>query len=639
MSIIAHATSFSYEAGILCYSTSTELRILDLNTSSAAETVINGKLFTQLKHQSMASEFSNLPYPRSMTIPAHTSNSMTVICQFGGPGPGHFLFAVRFDEEEPEEEPVDGGTSTTGRQKYQILLLDRLPSIHKLFVRQNSDYLYYGTYSAQGSHGHHEWLIRGFDLRTSQQITPQPLQLCDFVGSEIGSTVCFTLHDGYFYALTNQTSFESEEVDWTSYYHYIRFPVDTPEPELKIKMIWRRQHLEGPINDAWTDLSFQVDEQTGELLIVECRKEWIRGGSRSVRTYYTQAFERAEHLELWEALRHPPDDQLSRTLDQCSRSRWSEPVERIDKYVHTEFGGVEWTASGATKEYLRAKTKWNGYSFNARSFIDLVAEDMRVEGEWRPRERLRLRVVSSLENSSLVLDIDRPGGMRIREKRRDREGENICDSEEGFGPSRVYLWPAGEDDGDDDRAPLQALNDLLCPSGRAGDIKAVLGDQGIVYMAGGPLLQGGGGHRERALVFISFDPSWGFEGMKSWRSGTLVRPRRTAGLRERPDHGKNRKRRSEGEPRMGSVSRLDEDRGTRKVKRRKSQIDSGYVVDTSTDSAAAATSSTPPSASTAGPAVDSASKRPPSRNSDNGHPLVYTEPATYTQINQAFWFR
>ena len=114
----------------------------------------------------------------------------------------------------------------------------------------------------------------------------------DMVGSEIGSTICFEFHDGYFYALSNQTSFEVEEIDWTSFYHCIRFPLNSPckallEKTENDRSMWRRQHQEGPIDDRWTNLRLDRDESTGELRIVESRKEWYLGSSRSQRTYYT----------------------------------------------------------------------------------------------------------------------------------------------------------------------------------------------------------------------------------------------------------------------------------------------------------------------------------------------------------------
>lgn len=359
-----------------------------------------------------------------------------------------------------------------------------------------------GTHSAIGNHDHREWLLHRYDLQTSRPVTKEPLQLQNFFGSEIGSTACFTIYRDSFYALTTQTSFESEEVDWTSYYHFIKFAIDEPHPDLKIRVIWRRQHLEGPINDAWTDLGFQLDHNSGELLIVECRKEWLAGGSRSVRTYYTQPFHRAAHGELQDGLRHPPNDPLSRTLDAKSNSRWEAPWPRVDRYVHTEtqYGNVD-----GGKEYIRAKTKWNGYHYNAQAFVDLVTDEARVEGGWRRKERIRLRVVSRHELSPLV-----PGGefmdrerLVFRPRVRNKNGEEMKESEEAFSPSKVSLWPP-------DDAP-QGLHDMLCPGGRAGDVKAVLGDEGLVYMVGSPCEVES---LERALVFVSFDPTFGFQGMK-----------------------------------------------------------------------------------------------------------------------------
>lgn len=360
-------------------------------------------------------------------------------------------------------------------------------------------------------HDHHEWLLEVHDLDTGKVVSKEPLQLQNFYGSEIGSTACFTIFEGHFYAVTNQASLESEEVDWTSYYHFISFPLDEPVPDLRIQLIWRRQHLEGPINDAWTLLEFQHDHRTGESLIIECRKEWKNGGSRSFRTFYSQPFHRAQHQELADGLRHPPDDPLSSTLDKESNSRYEASRPRVEKHVHSEEG-----ASGDVREYIRAKTKWNGYCFNSQSFVDIVTEEYRVKDDWRPRERVKLRVVSREEVSPLVVDTISPrraGGLVVRPRKRDREGEEMLDGEDGFSASHISLWP--EDD-----AP-QSLQEILCPGGRVSEVHAVLGDEGLVYMAGPPVA---GGHGEKALVFVSFDPTFGFEGMTRL-DGTLVRPK------------------------------------------------------------------------------------------------------------------
>ena len=49
--------------------------------------------------------------------------------------------------------------------------------------------------------------------------------------------------------------------------------------------LWRREHREDPINDMWADLSIQGEEKCRPV-ILECRREWLDGGSENHRTYY-----------------------------------------------------------------------------------------------------------------------------------------------------------------------------------------------------------------------------------------------------------------------------------------------------------------------------------------------------------------
>ncbi|KAG4426957.1 hypothetical protein IFR05_017560, partial [Cadophora sp. M221] len=135
-----------------------------------------------------------------------------------------------------------------------------------------------------------KWVIHGYEYKTRKWYDHK-VHLPDMVGSEIGSTICFELYKDSFYALSNQTSFEVEEIDWTSFYHCIRFPLNSPCKALlektENKSMWRRQHQEGPIDDRWTSLRLDEDETTGDLRIIEARKEWYLGSSKSQRTYYT----------------------------------------------------------------------------------------------------------------------------------------------------------------------------------------------------------------------------------------------------------------------------------------------------------------------------------------------------------------
>lgn len=130
-------------------------------------------------------------------------------------------------------------------------------------------FLFYGTHSVRGewcNHEYREWIIQGIALEETKKFilpTPdgsvlhsekcEPIQLHGFAGSELGATACFKIHDGFFYTLTNCDAFGVIEVDYTSYYHCIRFPVDDPQALTcqAARRIFRRQHADGPVNDSW----------------------------------------------------------------------------------------------------------------------------------------------------------------------------------------------------------------------------------------------------------------------------------------------------------------------------------------------------------------------------------------------------
>ena len=68
-------------------------------------------------------------------------------------------------------------------------------------------------------------------------------------------------------------------------------------PDLTIKTIYRRQDVEGPINDAWTMLKLESEVgEKGGLFVLECRKEWLGGGSRQVRSWFVEGWDGAEHV-------------------------------------------------------------------------------------------------------------------------------------------------------------------------------------------------------------------------------------------------------------------------------------------------------------------------------------------------------
>ena len=242
------------------------IRILDLHNSASYEIVIS--IAGLLSHA--LSEISD--NSRGIFQVLYYSDNI-ISCLYKSNGPDSTAWLIAFNIQ----------TST-------IVLAKDLDSTDKIFVRHNQQFLYYGTHSEVGTDGYKKWVIYGYDLEKRKWFD-QRVHLPDMVGSEIGSTICFEFYKGYFYALSNQTSFEVEEIDWTSFYHCVRFPLESPCKELlektENKNMWRRQHQEGPIDDRWTSLRLDVDEGTGDIRIVESRKEWHLGSSKSWRTYYT----------------------------------------------------------------------------------------------------------------------------------------------------------------------------------------------------------------------------------------------------------------------------------------------------------------------------------------------------------------
>lgn len=163
------------------------------------------------------------------------------------------------------------------------------------------------------------------------------------------------------------------------------------------------------------------------------------------------------------------------------------------------------------RTYLKSKDKYRALE------QDYV---LTRDGNWRTQERLKLRVASRGQLPPIVSDPNPriPRGTMVRPQTKDREHNDIQDSENAYGPTTIITWPP-------DDAP-QALHDLLCPGGKVGELSVMVGDGvgGMVFTAGPPNMNG-----ERPLVFVSFDPTFGFLGMKRL-DGTAVQAQSKSGL-------------------------------------------------------------------------------------------------------------
>lgn len=527
VSVLAYTTTFAYQQGVVCYATKGDIRILDFNANRRVEKVLSSEALAERLPCTDDLRTTSKPVLKSLKILSYSDNLVVLLCRYGKDG--DYLSVV-------SAASTIGPTSNDNSAVFFI----PLRSTNKLFVRHDGRYLVYGTNSARGYHGHREWLLDVWDIQTSKVVTPEPLQLYNICGSDIGSTVCFVVFNGYFYGLTNQTSTDCEKVDWTSYYYFICFPLCRPDLKPKVHSLYRRQHIEGPIHDAWTRLEFQVDRHTGELLIVESRKEWINGGSHAVRACYTQPLRKAHDQDLDDPLCSSEGAPMATLTDEDSNPSSMKPSPRLTKYLHSESD-----ITGDKREYIRTKTKWDSHDFNSQSFIDLVTEDHVPQGEWRPRQQLKIRVVSRHQTNPLSPDSEGPDQ---RPQTADVGGKDIMDGQEQYSTSHCTVWPP-------DGTPSE-IHDILCPDGKVGELKASLGDEGVIYMAGP---ESGGNRKERPLVFVSFDPTFGFEGMRRL-DGNPARGKR-------PDygHGRNQKRKRTSSACFGQKKRTDLSTSARKT--------------------------------------------------------------------------
>lgn len=395
----------------------------------------------------------------------------------------------------------------------RVLKVLQLESSYKLFARHSAEYLYYGTYTAVGDHGHHEWEIRGTTFDNNKQFPQYPLQLQNFFGNDIGSTIAFEIHDKHFYAVSNQTSFEVEEIDWTSSYRCIRFPLDEPCREaMEINnRVYRRQHIEGPIHDSWTDLTIQFDGLTGKPLIVESRREWQKNSSRQLRTFYMTNFvaetesvaksaDGSPQPQASGALLLPENDSNTALIEPSDMPNYAPAQRQRNWKIHPEFA----PDCGSNRSFILAKTKFRAYNYASDAFLDLVEDDRCCNDSSVPpclRIRVGARRVAPLDWS--------PNGQTFA------SGSKACskapskpteDDDYGYRNCPIKMWPPSGSNCACSKRLHRILNPPL-PSDPANtkSITGVLDGRCLIYMVRpksyGPIDTPG------VIVMISFSRS------------------------------------------------------------------------------------------------------------------------------------
>ncbi|KAH8591883.1 hypothetical protein B0O99DRAFT_518761 [Bisporella sp. PMI_857] len=520
VAMVGLGDAFIYTNSVLGYVLDESIRVLDLHNSHQLEHVISiPKLLTQAlpENSSTRGIFRLLYYSYGIISSIYKSSDQD-----------ENVWLISFD--------IYAG---------EILIRQELASTDKILVRNNKEFLYYGTHSELGHDGYKKWVVHGYNFSTRKWFD-QKIHLPDVVGSEVYSTVCFEFYKDYFYAVSNQTSFEEEEIDWTSYYHCIRFPLDSPCQDLLERsdkeQMWRRQHQEGPIDDRWTNLRLDVDEIAGDIKIVESRKEWHLGTSKSQRSYYTTdiKFPETSHTdECYDTTGTGTTDSGVSSLASSSSStsatlvtssslvssgpskvphdRASLPNDPLIKLLQPEDNpfymppppryaqNIHRGQDGSSRPTVTlAKCRVRHYHTSAMTYFDLV--DDPLPEDLCCTQRLRLRAGSRKLGPPLVHPLN-PGEEGLGLLRKPPDDVDVA-IQEMYQEQQIQYWPPALD-------PKESNNDwdavyrLLNPSTHLGNVEGVMDERSLVYATGGC-------NAPRALIFIGFDPSIKLAGLKTW---------------------------------------------------------------------------------------------------------------------------
>jgi hypothetical protein len=520
VAIVGFGDGYAYTNGGLCYVLDDTLRVLDIHKSAYSEVVVHvPRLLREflLDTEQRTGRFLILYY-----------NEGIVSCLYTLP--------------EPEAEAY---LIVINIWKRRLLLAYVLDCAEKIFSRHNSKLLYYGVYTGNAWDNRKNWVLRGYRF-DEQKWFEQRIHLHDLIGSDIGSTICFEIHDEYFYALSNQTTAEVEEVDWTSFYHCMRFPIDSPCASLLEKTgldkyMWRRQHREGPLDDRWGNLSLNVDEATGELKIVETRKEFRAGASTSRRTYYTTKLIFPEKptegavsvptsvpsssslstidppannlLALTGAsssatssststvlgkqeLAALTNDRLALTLTPSDNPHWLTPQTRLPRNVH----------EGDDDLLVLFQTPFRYYNLSASTFVDMV--DDRSSLYSQSAQRLRLRTGSRR--------LDPPArdknGILVQHHSNSQAEEIMEGLDETFTALPVTLWPPEQDPYGQFDEGWDVIHKLLNPPTHIGSVEGTADERSLVYLTGSMDMP-------RAIILVNFDPAIKLRGLQKFRGG------------------------------------------------------------------------------------------------------------------------
>ena len=486
VAIMAHAESWIYEGGVLCYVRDLQLRVLDVHNSANSESVVD---LRALVHKAIP-ESRGLCSSKLRIKPLYYAHSIvSCICTLlAKSGSASWLLAFN---------PHTG----------QLITARPLESTSKIFVRNDARFLYYGTHSRYGEYDYCYWEISAFDLGAATWLDDK-LDVPEVMGADHGTTICFEIFGDYFYAVSNQAALEVEEVDWVSHYICFRFPISRDgfrKYERPRRRIWRRNQVEGVIDDRWYFMRLFKDEATGQLKVVESRKEWLGGRITARRTYYTTVIgdnfgKVRPGLTEDPRTRASPSDYgtthpSSLEVDKMHPAGATKPRPRDPNTVHPGDDNEK------TFMFTLGKCPMRSYHPSCQTFIDLVLVDN--PAPFDPNDQLiRIRGSSRRLRSSEDYAERRANRGRLPKTGELKLQEALDhDLEDLYTEEPVVFWPPEVNP----LIPDPALADLyavLSPKGYQGSIHGTWDERTLVYATGDDRPRG-----LKALVMVSWDPA------------------------------------------------------------------------------------------------------------------------------------
>ncbi|KAK1839803.1 F-box domain-containing protein [Colletotrichum chrysophilum] len=359
-----------------------------------------------------------------------------------------------------------------------------LPFRKKLFVRNNSNHLFCGTYSEIGDDDFTRWRLEHFDI-TNRKWTPGNISLRDVVGKDIGATVSFEIIDDYFYAVSSSTTSDNEFARM-SYYYGLRFPVSSlTSRDLQVmskKAMRRRDYRDGPIDDRWSNIRLDKCHRTGKIEVVECLRELCDAEGRRSRTALRTEVALCDASCVDDGSESEDDDDGPWYLQDLVAAAEKPNAGRDPSAVHRVYDDPTQTTVTFMNCFVRS---WNR---DCNTFIDVI-------------------------NSPDAVPIVRS----IRRRRATDPGTSDSDGT----TNTISYWPPQTKPDKEDQRP-QPLAGILNPGGSnfSGNVSGVADDRSILYAIDD--------HSVRRLVLISFDPSIKLPGLTSWPGRPTVASSLTA---------------------------------------------------------------------------------------------------------------